>query len=314
MIVNGAGSTSPHALYSKWFEAFHQQHSDVQFNYQSVGSGAGVKQLLYGTVSFAAVDAPLTDQQLKLAKIPVVHVPSVIGGVVLVYNLPGFRDLHLTPRILAGIFVGKITAWNDPQIAASNPSFSKLPAIPITVIHRSDGCASTQIFSDYLSKTSAEWQQKVGEGTSINWPLGLGAKGNEGVSALLQQYHGSITYVDFQYAVSNGMESAMLQNRSGHFVRADLRSLAIAAASSEIPDDFRVWITDAPGSDAYPIASFMWFLVPDSYPSDAQTRDFVEFLRWTTHNDPQMVAAKLGFAPLPKELLDRVYQATLRIH
>jgi len=313
-MINGGGSSSPYPLYSKWFEAFQKLHPDVEFNYQSIGSGAAVKQLLEGTIAFGAVDAPLTDQQLKLAKIPVLHVPSVIGGVVLVYNLPGIRDLRFTPRILAGIFTGKITSWNDPQIVAYNPGLSNLPAIPITVVHRSDGSAPTQIFTDYLSKVSAEWQHQVGEGTSVNWPLGLGAKGNEGVSALLRDYQGAITYVDFQFAMTNQMDSALLQNRSGHFVKADLRSLSLAAAASEIPDDFRVWITNAPGDDAYPIASFLWFLTPDRYPLGQEARDFVEFLRWTTRHDPQTVAGKLNYAPLPEELLERVRRAISQIH
>jgi phosphate transport system substrate-binding protein len=313
-MIIGAGSASPYPLYSKWFEAFQKLHPDVEFNYQSVGSGAAVKQLLEGTIAFGAVDAPLTDQQLKLAKVPVVHVPSVIGGVVLVYNLPGIRDLQLTPHALAGIFTGKITSWNDPQIVAPNPGLLNLPSIPITVIHRSDGSAPTQIFTDYLSKVSTEWQHQVGEGPSVDWPLGLGAKGNEGVSALLKEYHGAITYVDFQFAMANHMDFAFLQNRSGHFVKADLRSLSLAAAASEIPDDFRVWITNAPGDDAYPVASFMWFLAPERSPADIGARDFAQFLRWTTRRDPQTVAAKLNYAPLPEELLERVNRAIARIH
>jgi len=312
-IVTGAGSTSSYELYSKWFAAFHEQHPDVQFNYQAVGSGAGLKRLFEGTVDFGAVDAPLSDQQLKLAKVAVVHVPSAIGGVVVAYNLFGLRDLRLTPRILAGIFTGKITSWNDPQIAAYNPEFSRFPEVPITVIHRSDGCSSTQIFSNYLSKISGEWQRQVGEGTSINWPLGLAAKGNEGVSQLLRQHIGAITFVDFPFAMANHMDSAMLQNRSGHFVKADLHSLSLAAASSAIPDDFRVWITNAPGGDAYPIASFIWFLAPDHDPSEPETRDFAEFLRWTTRRDPQTMAARLNYAPLPEELLERVNRVISRI-
>jgi len=312
-IVNGAGSTSPYPLYAKWFEDFHKLHPDVQFNYQPVGSRAGLRALLDGTVDFAAVDAPLTDEQLAFAKVPVLHVPSVIGAVVPVYRLPGVSELRFTPRILVGIFTGRITYWNDSQIAAYNPS-ANLPAIPIVVIHRADGCSATQIFTNYLSKVSSEWLHQVGGDTSVNWPVGSGAKGNEGVHGLLKQQYGAISYMDFQYAVENHVETASVQNRSGRFVRADLPSLTAAAASSNIPDDFRVWITNAPGADAYPIASLMWFVSPAPRHMDANTRDVAAFLRWMTDKSPQAAASKQGLAPLPKDLADRVNLAISRIH
>jgi phosphate transport system substrate-binding protein len=311
VIITAAGSSSPYPLYSKWFDSFNKLHPDVVFSYQSVGSKAGLKQLLDGIVNFGAVDAPLTDEQLASAKTPILHVPTVIGAVVPVYSLPEAPDLRFTPRILAGIFSGKITRWNDPQITANNPT-AVLSPWPITVIHRSDGCSSTQLFTNYLSKVSSEWQHAVGEGTSVNWPVGLGAKGNEGVYGVLKQSYGAIAVVDFQYAILNHIDFASVQNRSGRFVKADVYSLTAAAASSHIPDDFRVWITNSPGHDAYPISSFTWFVAP--LPHDPGTRDIAAFLQWITQSGPQATAARMSFAPLPRELADRLSETISRIH
>jgi phosphate transport system substrate-binding protein len=312
-LITGAGSSSPQRLYSRWFEAFHVLRPDVQFDYRSVGSGAGVKQLLEGMVAFSGVDAPLSDEQLGFAKLPLLHIPSTISAVVFVYNLPGVPELRLTPRILAGIFTGKITAWNDPLIAASN-SNANLPAVPIVVIHRTDACSTTRVFTNYLSKVSSEWQQRVGEGSSVRWPLGLGTNGNEGVFGLVKQYGGAIAYLDFPYASENHLAFARVQNRSGRFVKADAPSLTAAAASSAIPEDFRVSITNAPGSDAYPVASLMWFVVPAPDPADTTVREVAAFLRWTTEKNPQAAAANFGFAALPEKLLERVDRALQAIH
>jgi phosphate transport system substrate-binding protein len=282
----------------------------VQFDYQLVGSGAGVRQLLEGMVAFSGVDAPLSDEQLGFAKR---HVPSTISAVVFVYNLPGVPELRLTPQILAGIFTGKIAAWNDPLVAEANRNVN-LPAVPIAVIHRSDGCSTTRVFTNYLSKVSSEWQQRVGEGSSVNWPLGLGANGNEGVFGLVKRYDGGIAYLDFPYASENHLAFARVQNRSGQFVKADPQSLTAAAASSAIPEDFRAWITNAPGSDAYPVASLLWLVVPAPDHTDTTVRDVAAFLRWTTEKNPQAAAANLGFAPLPAKLLERVNRALSAIH
>jgi len=313
VVINGAGATFPYPLFSEWFGEFHYLHSNVQFNYQAVGNGAGIKQLLQNIIEFSATDVPMNDEQLVLAKVPILHVPSVIGGVVPSYNVPGVGELRFTPEILAGIYSGKIVFWNDRVIAAANPTAS-LPSLPITVIHRSDGSDATFIFTDYLSKVSPEWQLSVGKGTSVNWPVGLGAKGNEGVAALLKQTPGAIGYLGFLYAVQNQLAFGSVRNSTGKFVKADLGSLTAAGVLPGIPTDFRVSITNAPGRDAYPISSFTWFLVPVRSQSPADARDLAAFFRWMLASRSQATARSLGYAPLPRDLAARVNEEISKIH
>src|ERR1051326_6086901 len=264
--LNGAGATFPYVIYSKWFDVYSQK-SGVQFNYQSIGSGGGIKQVIEGTVDFGASDAPMTDTQLVQAKnkqgSDVFHIPTVMGAVVLTYNIMGVTSgLKLTPDVLAGIFLGEITAWNDPKIVAVNPKLT-LPASPILVAHRSDGSGTTNIFTDYLTKVSKTWAQKVGKGTSVNWPSGLGGKGNEGVAGLVKQSDGAIGYVELAYAVKNNLPYAALQNKAGNFTEATFEAVSSAAAGSMkmIPEDMRVSLTDADGKNSYPISGFTWLLV-----------------------------------------------------
>jgi phosphate transport system substrate-binding protein len=312
-VLDGAGATFPYPLYAKWFDEFHKLHPEVQFNYQSVGSGAGIRQLLESNVQFAGTDVPMSDQQLASARIPILHIPSVLGAVVPTYNVPGIRELRFTPEILVGIYSGKIAFWNDPVIAAANPT-ADLPYLPITVVHRSDGCAATLIFTDYLSKVSADWQHAIGKGTSVNWPFGLASKGNEGVSGLLKQTSGAIGYVDFQYAVQNQIPFGSVRNSRGKFIKADLGSLTAAAFPPNVATDFRPSITNAPGLDAYPISSFTWFLVPVRSRHDSDARDLVAFFRWMLASRSQNIASSMGYAPLPKELSTRINEEIEKIH
>ncbi len=312
-VVNGAGATFPYPLYSKWFDEFHYLHSNVQFNYQDVGGGAGIKQLLQNIIEFSATDVPMNDEQLARAKFPILHVPSVIAAVVPSYNVPGVGELRFTPEILAGIYTGKLVSWNDRVIAAANPAAS-LPSLPITVIHRSDGSEATFIFTDYLSKISQEWQLTVGKGTSVNWPVGLAGKGNEGVAGLIKQTPGAIGYLGFLYAVQNQLPFGTVRNLSGKFVKADLASLTAAGVLPGIPTDFRVSITNSPGRDAYPISSFTWFLVPVRSQSHADGRELAAFFRWMLASRSQATASSLGYAPLPRELAARVNEEISKIH
>jgi phosphate transport system substrate-binding protein len=312
-IVTGAGATFPYPLYTRWFEDFHKLHPDIQFNYSSIGSGAGIQQLLRKTVDFGATDVPMSDQQLAAAKIPILHVPSVLAAVVPTYNVPGVTELRFTPEILAGIYEGRITLWNDPEIEASNPGVN-LPNQPIIVVHRSDGCATTFIFTDYLSKVSDEWQHDIGKGTSVNWPVGLGGKGNEGAAGLTRQTPGAIAYLDFLYAIQNQITYGSVRNSAGKFVKADLESLTAAAASIEnVPTDFRISITNASGRGAYPISSFTWLLAPVQSRDAAEAGDLVAFLRWMLGSGSQ-IAVNLGYAPLPRELASQVNKQISRIH
>ena len=259
VLLNAAGATFPYPMYSKWFDVYHLAHPDVQINYQSIGSGGGIRQLIDKTVDFGASDGPMNDDQLKQASVPILHFPTVLGADVASYNIPGVSaELNFTPEALGGIFLGKITKWNDPAIASANPGV-KLPSDDIVVVHRSDGSGTTYIWTDYLSKISPEWQQKVGKATSVNWPVGLGGKGNEGVAGLVQQTPDSIGYIELIYAVQNKIAYGRVKNAAGVFVKADLASVsaAAAAASKAMPDDFRVSITNPEGNKAaYPIASF----------------------------------------------------------
>jgi phosphate transport system substrate-binding protein len=308
LLVNGAGATFPFPLYSKWFAEYNKLHPDMQFNYQSIGSGGGIQQITNRTVDFGASDAPMTDAHLAAAP-GIVHIPTVMGAVVVTYNAPIAADLRLTPETLAGIFLGKITRWNDPALAKANPS-AKLPDSAIAVVHRSDGSGTTNIFTDYLSKVSPEWKEKVGVSTSVKWPVGLGAKGNEGVTGLVKQTPGSIGYVELAYANQNKLPTAELQNREGAFVKPSMQATSAAAAGVQMPDDFRVSITNASGKDAYPMASFTYILVPRDQPDPAKGPALVNFLWWAVH-DGQRFAEPLDYAPLPKAVVAQV-EAKLR--
>jgi phosphate transport system substrate-binding protein len=314
VLLNAAGATFPYPIYSKWFDLYHTSHSNVQINYQSIGSGGGIRQLLDKTVDFGASDGPMNDDQLKQASVPIMHFPTVLGAAIPSYNVPGVQgDLNFTPEALSGIFLGKVTKWNDPAIASANPG-TKLPGDDIVVVHRSDGSGTSYIWTDYLSKVSPEWQSKVGKGTSVNWPVGLGGKGNEGVSALVQQTPGALGYIELIYAIQNKLPYGKVKNSSGAFVKADLASVSAAAAATAkfIPDDFRVSITNPEGKAAYPIASFTWLLIPSKF-SDAAKRDVVkDFLKWAL-TDGQQYAEALSYAKLPKEVVAKEMKAIAQI-
>jgi len=303
--LNGAGATFPYPMYSKWFNEYHNAHPDIQINYQSIGSGGGIRQVLAGTVDFGASDGPMTDEQLAQSKVKILHVPTVLGAVVPAYNVPGVSgELKFTPEILAGIFLGKIANWNDKTIAAANPGV-KFPDQAIIVVHRSDGSGTTYIFTDYLSKISPEWAGGPGKGTSIKWPVGLGGKGNEGVAGVVRQMSGAIGYVELIYAVQNKIPYGSVRNAAGEFVKASLDSVTAAAASVKtMPADFRVSITNAPGKDAYPISSFTWLLIPAQSKDAAKGKGIVDFLWWGIH-DGEAFAKPLQYAPLPADIVKR---------
>ena len=304
--LTGAGATFPYPIYSKWFDEYHNQHPDIKINYQSIGSGGGIKQVQAGTVDFGASDGPMTDEQLSQTPMRVYHIPTVLGADVPTYNIPGVStELKFTPDVLADIFLGKITKWNDPRLAKANPGV-KFPDEDIIVVHRSDGSGTTYIWTDYLSKVSSEWKNKVGKGTAVNWPAGLGGKGNEGVAGTVKQTEGSIGYVELIYAVQNKMPYGSVQNAAGAFVKASLESVTAAAASvKDMPDDFRVSITNAPGKEAYPISSFTWLLVPAEWNDAGKEKAFVDFLNWMVDKG-QTMTSQLSYAPLPKNVAQKV--------
>lgn len=302
--INAAGATFPAPIYQKWFEEFHKMHPDVQINYQSIGSGGGIRQLTEGTVDFGASDMPMTNEQLsKITKFKVLHFPTVLGGVVPTYNLPGVGSLKFSGSTLANIYLGTIKKWNDGAIAKDNPGM-KLPNDDITVVHRSDGSGTTFVWTDYLSKVSPEWKSKVGANTSVNWPVGLGGKGNEGVAGLVKQTPASIGYVELIYAVQNHMEYGSVKNMAGNFVKADFASVteAAAGAAKNMPADFRVSITDAPGKGTYPISSFTWMLIPETIPDATKRNDITAFLKWMLTTG-QGDAQSMSYAPLPKPVV-----------
>jgi len=302
-LVNGAGATFPYPIYSKWFDEFHKLHPDVQINYQSIGSGGGIRQVTDGTVDFGATDGPMTDEQMGATKVPIVHLPTVLGAVVPTYNLTGIEHLRFTANAIAGVFLGKITQWDDPEIAKANPGV-KLPSAAIVPVHRSDGSGTSYVFTDYLSKVSSDWQKSVGRGTSVNWPVGLGGKGNEGVAGLVKQTPNALGYVELIYAVQNKLPYGDVQNRSGAFVAASLDSVTAAAASAaqSMPADFRVSITDPAGATAYPIASFTWLLIPSRIADGTKGAAIKQFLDWMV-GDGQQLATPLGYAPLPPTVI-----------
>jgi phosphate transport system substrate-binding protein len=308
--INGAGATFPYPMYSKWFDEYHKKDANLQINYQSIGSGGGIKQVTEGTVDFGASDGPMNDEQLKAFQdkhgFAILHFPTVMGADVPTYNIPGVTaELNFTPEALAGVFLGKITKWNDPAIAGANKGVN-LPGNDIVVVHRSDGSGTTYIWTDYLSKVSEEWKNKVGKGTSVNWPVGLGGKGNEGVAGLVKQTPNSFGYVELIYAVQNKMPYGKVKNSSGAFIKADLAGVTAAAAGAakDMPDDFRVSITNAPGKAAYPISSFTWLLIPAKF-SDTSKRDAMKgFIKWML-TDGQNQTEALSYAKLPKEVVSK---------
>jgi phosphate transport system substrate-binding protein len=312
--LNGAGATFPYPIYSKWFSEYHKAHSDVQVNYQSIGSGGGIRQVLAGTVDFGASDGPMTDEQLGQAKVKILHVPTVLGAVVPAYNIPGVTgEVKFTPEALAGIFLGKITSWNDKALTAANPAVN-FPNQPIVVIHRSDGSGTSYIFTDYLSKVSSEWKNGPGKGTSVKWPVGLGGKGNEGVAGMIRQMEGSIGYVELIYALQNKITYGSVKNVAGEFVKASLESVTTAAASvKSMPADFRVSITNAPGKAAYPISSFTWLLIPTKFQDPNKGKIIADLLNWCT-TDGQKLTAGLSYAPLPESVVERVKEAIKQVH
>ncbi|MGD0672006.1 MAG: phosphate ABC transporter substrate-binding protein PstS [Candidatus Binatus sp.] len=306
MLVNGAGATFPYPIYSKWFDVYAKENPGIKFNYQSIGSGGGIRMLSNGTVDFGASDAPMTDQQLSEAPGKILHFPSVMGADVVAYNLPGFTGtLRLTGPVIADIYSGKITKWDDDKIKALNPG-AAIPSQDIVVCHRSDGSGTTFIFVDYLSKVSPSWASDVGRGTSVKWPVGLGGKGNEGVTALVQQTPGAIGYVELIYALNNKIPYAVLQNKAGNWVTASLDGVTAAASSvaGNMPADFRVSITDAPGADAYPISSFTWLLVYQKQTKKDVGEQIVKFLHWAL-TEGQKDAPELKYAPLPAEVVQK---------
>jgi phosphate transport system substrate-binding protein len=312
--LNGAGATFPDPVYSKWFSEYHKAHSEVQVNYQSIGSGGGIRQVLAGTVDFGASDGPMTDEQLGQAKVKILHVPTVLGAVVPAYNIPGVTgEVKFTPEALAGIFLGKITTWNDKALTAANPGVN-FPNQAIVVIHRSDGSGTSYIFTDYLSKVSADWKNGPGKGTSVKWPVGLGGKGNEGVAGMIRQMEGSIGYVELIYALQNKITYGSMKNPAGEFVKASLESVTTAAASvKSMPADFRVSITNAPGKGAYPISSFTWLLIPTKSQDPNKGKILTDLLNWC-ETDGQKLTADLSYAPLPDTVVAKVKEAIKQVH
>jgi len=314
MQINGAGATFPYPIYSKWFSEYNKMHPTIQINYQSIGSGGGIQQVTKETVFFGATDGPMTDDQLKAAPGPILHFPMVLGADVPVYNIPGVSaDLKFTGPVLADIYLGKITKWNDQAIAKLNAGVT-LPATDIAVVHRADGSGTTYIWVDYLAKVSPEWKSKVGVATSVNWPVGVGGKGNEGVAGLVSQTPGAIGYVELIYALQNKIKFGSVQNEAGEFVKAstDAVTKAAAGAAANMPADFRVSITNAQGKGVYPISSFTWLLLYENPKDKAQGKTMTEFVKWAL-TDGQKFCAELGYAPLPTNVVKMEMAALARI-
>jgi phosphate transport system substrate-binding protein len=314
--LTGAGATFPYPIYSKWFDEYHKLHPDIEVNYQSIGSGGGIRQVTDGTVDFGATDGPMNDDQIKAFKdkhgFGILHFPTVIGAVVPSYNVTGIKGtLKFTPDTLAGIFLGKITKWNDPELLKINPA-ADLPDAGIVVAHRADGSGTTYVWTDYLSKVSSEWAKRVGKGTAVKWPVGLGGKGNEGVAAIIKNTPNSIGYVELIYALRSDMPFGEIQNKAGKFVKADLASANAAAEGVAMPDDFRVSITDSASPDAYPIASFTWLLIPQRISDPAKKTTIVKLLNWVL-TDGQRMTSKLSYAPLPKSVAAKEVKAVSSI-
>jgi len=312
LLINGAGATFPYPIYSKWFDEFHKSKPDVQINYQSIGSGGGIRQITSKTVDFGASDGPMSDAQLDAAPGVILHFPTVLGGVVPIYNIEGATGkLNFSQKAIAGIFLGTITSWNDPAIQEANPD-TKLPGNPIVVVHRSDGSGTSYCWTDFLTKINGEWATRAGKGTSVNWPVGLGGKGNEGVAGLVKQTPNSIGYVELIYATQNKIEYGRLQNKAGKYVNCTTASVAAAAASAKMPHDFRVSITNPPGEDAYPAATFTWLLIYQKPPNAEKGRQLVEFLKWML-TDGQKFAEDLGYVPLPASVVEMEKAAITKV-
>jgi phosphate transport system substrate-binding protein len=302
--LNGAGATFPYPIYSKWFSEYSASHPGVQINYQSIGSGGGIRQVTAGTVDFGASDGPMTDEQLKESKVKIQHIPTVLGAVVPIFNIPGVENLRFAPDVLADIYLGKITNWSDPRIAKDNPD-AKLPSLDIMVVCRSDGSGTSYIFTDYLSKVSKDWAAGPGRGTAPAWPRGIRAKGNEGVAGFVRQSPGSIGYVELIYALSNKIPFGSIRNPSGNWVQASIEGVTEAAASLKImPEDYRVSITNAPGQGAYPISSFTWLLIPTPAKDSANGKVVVDFLKWMLAHEQEVTG--LYYAPLPASVAAKV--------
>ena len=312
--INGAGATFPNPIYSKWTSEYNKLHPNIEINYQSIGSGGGIRQLIERTVFFGASDQPMTDEMMGKAPGPVLHFPTVLGAVVPVYNLEGVdAQIKFTGPILADIFLGKITKWNDPAIGKINPGI-KLPSGAMTVVHRSDGSGTTFVWADYLSKISPQWKEKVGASSSLNWPVGVGGKGNEGVAGLVKQTPGSIGYVELVYALQNKISYGTVQNQAGEFVNPEVKSVTAAAAGAvaTMPKDFRVSITNPAGQGAYPISSFTWILLFESPDDKAKASAMNDFMKWAL-GDGQKLATDLGYAPLPETLVPMELEQLNRI-
>jgi phosphate transport system substrate-binding protein len=312
--LNGAGATFPYPMYSKWFSEYHKIHPDIEINYQSIGSGGGIRQVLAQTVDFGASDGPMSDEQLSQAKVKILHIPTVLGAVVPAYNVPGVsEELRFSPQVIADICLGKITTWNDPAIVKDNPG-AKLPNQNIVVVHRSDGSGTNYIFTDYLSKVSSDWGGGPGKGASVKWPVGLGAKGNEGVAGMIRQMDGAFGYVELIYAVQNHIPYGIVKNAAGNWVKASLDGATAAAASVKtMPADFRVSITNAPGKDAYPISSFTWLLIPVQSKDASRAKILSDFLNWMLDSGEGMTK-ELAYAPLPDSVSMKVRDAIKQVH
>ena len=302
-VINAGGATFPYPIYSKWFNEYNKLHPEIQINYQSIGSGGGIRQVTAGTLDFGASDGPMSDEQLAQSKVKIIHIPTVLGAVVPAYNIPGVNaELKFAPDVLADIFLGKIGNWNDSRIAKDNPGI-KFPDQQIVVVHRSDGSGTNYIFTDYLSKVSPEWKNTVGKGTSVSWKTGMGGKGNEGVAGYIRNIQGSIGYVELIYALQNKITYGMVRNAAGAYVKASLDSTTAAAASAKMPPDFRVSITNAPGKNAWPIASFTWLLIPQPPKDGSRGQVIKNFLQWMS-TDGQKMTEALSYAPLPSNVVE----------
>jgi phosphate transport system substrate-binding protein len=313
--LTGAGATFPNPIYSRWFSEYAAAHPSVHINYQSVGSGAGIRQVSEKTVDFGASDGPMTDQQLAESKVKLFHIPTVLGAVVPVYNVPGVtQDLNLAPEVIAGIYLGKITNWNDANIAHDNPGV-KLPDHRILPVYRSDGSGTTYIFTDFLSKVVPQFQQTVGKGTSVKWPGGIGQKGNEGVAGMVRSSPYSFGYVELIYAAQNHMSYGLVRNAAGKYVKATTQGVteAAAAAAKNMPADYRVSITNAAGATSYPISSFTWLLIPQHFDDAAKGKAMVDFLHWMLEHG-QTEAEAMSYAPLPKTVAEQVAKTVGQIH
>ena len=302
--VTGAGATFPGPIYSKWFTQYSAAHPGIEINYQQIGSGGGIQQVTSGIVDFGASDMPMTDQALAASKVKLIHIPTVLGAVVPIFNVPGVNDLRFSPDVLADIYLAKITTWNDPRIAKDNPGV-KLPGDKIIIVHRSDGSGTTFIWTDYLSKVSNDWKNGPGSGTAVNWPTGVGGSHNEGVASQVRQFPGAIGYVELIYALQNHINYGAVRNKAGNWVKGTIEGVTDAAATANMPADYRVSITNAPGPNAYPISSFTYLLIPE-HPSDASKEKVIkDMLNWIITSG-ENEASSLSYAPLPQALAAKV--------